>query len=167
MYPQGLGMASKVKDRNSLYETDFFAWTQEQAQLLRERKFDDIDLENLAEEVETVGRSDKHQIESRLEVLIAHLLKWRFQPGSRSPGWRRTIREQRSRIGRVVMESPSLADYPLRARDFVYNAARSAAAEETGIDYTLFPETCPYAIEQILDPEFFPLSLDDEAGAAK
>ena len=78
---------------NDLYATDFYAWTQEQAQLLRDGRFADLDLENLAEEVRSVGVSDKRQIESRLEVLMAHLLKWTYQPGARSQSWTRTIAE--------------------------------------------------------------------------
>lgn len=88
---------------NSLYETDFYAWTQEQARLLRERRWTDLDLENLVDEVESVGRSDKRQIESRLEVLIAHLLKWKYQPGGRGGGgWVGTIFEQRNRLNDLL-----------------------------------------------------------------
>ncbi len=153
-------MATKLSHRNTLYETDFYAWTQHQAQLLRDRRFDDLDLENLAEEVETVGRSDKRQIDSRMEKLIAHLLKWKFQPGARSPSWRRTIRDQLSRIEAIVEDSPSLARYPAERANAVYHAARLAASDETGIDFMLFPEDCPFTPEQILDPEFLPKNPD-------
>src|SRR3978361_112069 len=87
---------AEAQRTNTLYETDFYEWTQEQARLLRERRFDDLDLESLVDEVEGVGRSDKHQIESRVAILLAHLLKWKFQPGGRSSGWAGTIVEQRS-----------------------------------------------------------------------
>src|SRR3954471_24657596 len=93
---------------NDLYEADFYAWTQEQARLLRERRWNDLDLENLIDEVESVGRSDKRQIESRLEVLIAHLLKWKFQPGRRGDSWLDTIFEQRGRLQTLIQDSPSL-----------------------------------------------------------
>lgn len=138
------------------YDTDFFVWCNEQARLVRERRFDELDIENVAEELEMMGRSDKHQIESRLEVLIMHLLKWKFQPGARNPGWNAPISEQRRRIERLVMESPSLRNYPASVAIDLYTAARLEAAKETGIDFTLFPEQCPFTAEQVLDPDFMP-----------
>ena len=141
---------------NSYYDTDFHVWCHEQARLVREGRFNELDIENVAEELESMGRSDRHQIGCRLEVLIAHLLKWRFQPGARSSSWRRTIREQRSRIGMVVEDSPSLKSYPASIALECYNAARLAASDETGVDYTLFPEECLFTHAQILDPDFLP-----------
>jgi Domain of unknown function DUF29 len=141
---------------NDLYEADFYVWTQEQARLLRERRFDDLDLDNLVDEVEGVGRSDKRQIESRLEVLIAHLLKWKFQPGDRGNSWIATICEQRSRLSRIVADSPSLRDFQRQEVFNSYNAARLLAAKETGIAFGLFPEECPFTPEQVLDLEYFP-----------
>lgn len=141
---------------NDLYEADFFEWTQEQARLLRERRWADLDLENLIDEVESAGRSDKHQIESRLEVLIAHLLKWKFQPGGRGSSWIGTIFEQRSRIQCILDDSPSLRPFQLAAVGKVYLAARLLAAKETGIAFGLFPGECPFTPEQVLDREFFP-----------
>jgi hypothetical protein len=141
---------------NALYERDLYTWSQEQARLLRERRFDDLDLENLAEEVRSVGGSEKREIESRLEVLIAHLLKWRYQPGLRSPGWRGTIDEQRRRLARVLRDSPSLRRYPSEVFPDLHLSGRLRAAEETGIDFTLFPEQPPFTIEQVLDPDFLP-----------
>ena len=141
---------------NDLYETDFYAWTQEQARLLRERRWDDLDLENLIEEVESVGRSDKNEIRSRLVVLVAHLLKWRYQPGIRSAGWRGTINEQRYRIAQIVGDSPSLRSYPRSVLIEQYLAARLRASSETGIDFTIFPEQCPFTAEQVLSDDFLP-----------
>ncbi|MFM9942254.1 MAG: DUF29 domain-containing protein [Hyphomicrobiaceae bacterium] len=144
----------------SLYDTDFFVWCHEQARLVRERRFGELDLDNVAEELESTGRSDKHQIRSRLRVLIAHLVKWKYQPGARKPGWRSTIREQRTRIAELIADSPSLKAFPASIAIDCYEAARLAAAEETGIDYTLFPEVCPFTAEQILDPDFLPKEPD-------
>jgi hypothetical protein len=141
---------------NDLYETDFHAWTQQQARLLRERRWGDLDLENIAEEIETLGRSDKRQIESRLEILIAHLLKWKYQPGLRSPSWSGTITEQRLRIGDLLKESPSLKRYPAKVFLRHYLGARLKASVETGIAFELFPEDCPFTIEEALDVDFFP-----------
>src|SRR5579863_9887806 len=90
------------------YDDDFFAWTEEQARLLRAGKFSHLDIENIAEELESMGRSDKREIESRLVVLMAHLLKWQVQIGFRSQSWSATIREQRERIEDLLVESPSL-----------------------------------------------------------
>jgi hypothetical protein len=145
---------------NDLYETDFFAWTQQQAGLLRERRWDDLDLQNLVDEVESVGRSEKSEIESRLEILLAHLLKWKYQPGARSNGWRGTIQEQRRRLGRVLSGSPSLRAYPEIVFDDCYLSGRLLAARETGVDFTLFPEQSPFTLEETLDDSFLPKEPD-------
>jgi hypothetical protein len=141
---------------NDLYERDFFAWTQHQADLLREKRFDDLDLENLIDEVASVGGSEKREIVSRLKVLVAHLIKWRFQPGARSPGWAGTIREQRDRLRMVLDMSPSLKNHPVENLDHAWLSGRLLAAKETGIDFSLFPEKCPFTIEQVLDENFWP-----------
>jgi len=141
---------------NELYQTDFYAWTQEQARLLRERRWDDLDLDNLADEVESVGRSDKRQIESRLEILLAHLLKWKLQPGGRGNSWIGTIFEQRRRLIGLIEESPSLRDFAQKETFNSYPAARLLAARETGIALGLFPEQCPFTPEQVFDVEYFP-----------
>ena len=145
---------------SSLYDTDFSAWCHAQARLLREGRFNALDIVNIAEELEGMARSDIRQIRSRLEVLIAHLLKWKYQPGKRSGSWRGTIAEQRRRIAVVVEDSPSLAAYPTQTAIDAYRAARLLAARETGIDFTLFPATCPFAADQILDDDFLPVEPD-------
>jgi hypothetical protein len=145
---------------NSLYEQDFYAWTQQQARLLRERRWDDLDLENLIDEIESVGGSNKREIENRLTVLMAHLLKWAYQPGIRSASWRATINEQRRRIHLILRDSPSLKKYPALIFADQHLGARLEAASETGIAFELFPEQCPFAIEQALDDNFLP----DEPG---
>lgn len=153
-------LAADAPPREYLYEQDFYAWTQEQAQLLRERRFDDLDLDNLAEEVRSVGGSEKREIENRLKVLLAHLLKWKYQPGARSPGWQGTIREQRSRLLRVLSDSASLHAYPAGVFDDTYLSARLLAAKQAGIDFTLFPEQCPFTLEKTLQDEFWPKEPD-------
>jgi hypothetical protein len=142
--------------RNDLYEADFYEWTQEQARLLRERRWDDLDVENLIEEVASVGRSDKNEIRSRLEILLAHLLKWQYQPGYRSPSWTSTLFEQRGRIISIIEDSPSLAHYPAEQVTRSYMAARLLAAKETGIAFGLFPEECPFPPDRVLDLQYFP-----------
>lgn len=141
---------------NTLYDTDFYAWTQEQAQLLRERRWSDLDLENLVDEVESVGKSEKREIESRMEVLLAHLLKWKFQPGARGSSWRRTILEQRQRLHRLVRDSPSLKGFQTKQVFEMYRASTLIAADETGIALGLFPDQCPFTPDEVLDLNFFP-----------
>lgn len=141
------------------YEEDFALWSAEQAALIRAGKFDRVDLENIAEEIESLGRSDKHQITSRIEVLLIHLLKWERQPEHRSRSWGATIRDQRHAILDLIEESPSLRPYPATVLDKRYERAREKASDEATIYLHLFPETCPYSIEQILDPEFLPGAL--------
>lgn len=149
-----------LAERNKLYERDFFEWSQEQARLLRERRFTDLDLENLVDEVASVGASEKREIESRLEVLIAHLLKWKYQPGARSSRWRGTIEEQRRRIARVLKSSPSLQRYPEEVFEDCHLSGRLRAARETGMDYTLFPDAPPFTAEQALDGDYLPKEPD-------
>lgn len=96
---------------STLYETDFYAWTQQQAAYLRQGKFELLDLENLSEEIESLGRQEKRELRSHLEVLLAHLLKGHYQPEQRSKSWIYTIREQRRRIERHLKENPSLKPY--------------------------------------------------------
>jgi hypothetical protein len=142
---------------NDLYEIDFYVWTQEQARLLRERRWTDLDLNNLVDEVASVGKSEEREIESRLEVLIAHLLKWKFQPGGRGNSWRNTISEQRRRLARIAKDSPSLDNFLKEETVASYRAGRLKAADDTGIAFGLFPEQSPFTTEQVLDPDFFPI----------
>lgn len=145
---------------NTLYDNDFYAWTQEQAALLRAKRWADLDLENLVDEVESVGGSERREINSRLEVLLAHLLKWKYQPGRRVPSWINTISEQRSRLVESIESSPSLRPFMTEAFPKRYGAARLAAEKETGIAFVLFPDECPFTLEQVMNPEFYP----DEPG---
>jgi hypothetical protein len=148
---------TKTKTRpNELYETDFYAWTQEQARLLRERRFDDLDLDNLVDEVESVGSSEKREIRNRLKVLLTHLLKWKFQPGRRGNSWRRTIWEQREVLADILASSPSLQNYLGHAMGAAYRGATVAASEESGLAIGIFPEECPFSSIETLDMEFFP-----------
>jgi hypothetical protein len=143
--------------RNSVaYDDDFFAWTQEQARLLRDGDLSGIDVENLAEEVESMGRSDRREIMSRLIVLLTHMLKWQFQSERRSPSWTDTINEQRTQIDLLLAASPSLQSFSTEAVADAYARARRTAARETNIDPGGFPTLCPYTPEQILSEDFLP-----------
>lgn len=138
------------------YDEDFFAWTEEQARLLRAGELAEIDALNLAEEVESVGRSDRREIRSRLIVLLTHILKWHFQPEARSSGWSGTIREQRDQIELILEDSPSLRPIVTEALSRAYNKARMIACEETALPAATFPIDCPFTPEQILAPDFLP-----------
>ncbi len=138
------------------YEADYARWCAEQGALLREGRLDALDRDNLAEEIESLGRSQEDEIESRLGVLIAHLLKWKFQPAGRSNSWTATIMEQRARIARRLRKNPSLKGHPAKVLDEEYDIGRLSAWGETGLPEATFPASCPFTIEQILDPAFFP-----------
>jgi len=140
----------------SLYDQDLYAWAMRSARLLREGRLDELDREHLAEEIESMGRSELRALESRLAVLLAHLLKWEYQPEQRSKSWRRTLIEQRKGIARLLEDSPSLRP---RLPDLIpgaYDSALRFAADETGLDEGDFRPICPSAVEHILDPDFLP-----------
>ena len=139
---------------STTHEKDLYAWTQEQAQLLKSGQLHQIDWQNIAEEIEDIGRCEKRQLESRLEILIMHLLKWQFQPNLRSRSWQLTIKEQRLRLEKLLQKNPSLQPYLTEAIEDVYPLATISAERETGL--SLFPETCPYTLAEILSPEFLP-----------
>lgn len=145
-----------TRNRPSLYERDFHAWTREQAKALAERRTADVDWANVAEEIESLGASDRREIRSRLTVLLAHLLKWELQPDKRKNGWLASISEARIRIGGVLDDSPSLRRFPAEIVDFEYRHARRKAAMEMRKTLEEVPENCPYRIEDILDDAFMP-----------
>jgi Domain of unknown function DUF29 len=143
--------------RNSVaYEDDFYAWTQEQARLLREGDLADLDTENLAEEIESMGRSVRRELRNRLAVLIMHLLKWSYQPAFRSRSWSSTIAEQRKQVLSLVDESPSLGSLLNRELATIYATALVKASSDTGLAEDSFPTECPYTPEQILSEDFLP-----------
>ena len=138
------------------YEIDFARWSEEQAALLRSGRFDAVDLENVAEEIESLGRSDKREISNRVGVILLHLLKWEFQPPERKPGWLLTLDEQRDSVRKLIKESPSLKRVPGASINQEFEFARRKAAVETGLDLASFPTECPYAAEDLLDLDFLP-----------
>ncbi len=134
----------------SLYDQDFYQWTQEQAGLLKIGALSQLDVENLIEEIESMGKSQKKELISRLTVLIAHLLKWDYQPERRGRSWELTIKAQRVQIRRHISENPSLKSMLLNAVILAYEVATISAAAETGLPESAFPETCPYPVEQLM-----------------
>jgi len=143
-------------DRQSLYERDFCLWLEEQAALLREGRFNDLDLANLIEEIEAMARKDKKAIKSNLVVLLTHLLKHQLRPEQRSSGWRGSIVEHRQRLRDDFEESPSLRPHARQVFARAYADARERASAETGLPLRTFPKSSPYTLKQTLDPKFLP-----------
>ncbi|AFZ57872.1 DUF29 domain-containing protein [Anabaena cylindrica FACHB-243] len=142
---------------STTHDHDFYAWTQEQAHLLRTGQFNQIDFHHIAEEIEDMGRSEKRELESRLEVLLMHLLKWQFQPNLRSRSWQLTIKEQRLRLEKLLAENPSLKSFLADSLDKAYQLATISAERETGL--SLFPDSCPYSLTEIFTIEFLPTDI--------
>ncbi|MGA2590906.1 MAG: DUF29 domain-containing protein [Bryobacteraceae bacterium] len=143
-------------DRSSLYDEDFFEWTRRNAELLRAGQLDQADIGHIAEEIEDMGRRDLKELNSRMRVLLLHLLKRQLQPEKRSRSWDSTIVSQRIEIEDDLKQSPSLrAKLRTEFKDNYEKAVRRAIVE-TGLTRDRFPNECPFTLEQILDPEFLP-----------
>ena len=150
-------LAEKAKASRASYDKDVILWSEEQARLLRARRFAELDLEHLADEIEDVGRSEKRELAKRMAVLLAHLIKWKSHPNDRTNSWRATINDQRKRIALAIKETPSLKTV-IRVADWqegVWLDARGQAWKEMGAGEDL-PEASPWTIEQAADPEFWP-----------
>jgi Domain of unknown function DUF29 len=140
----------------SSYETDFYGWTTRQAMLLRQGRLAEADIDNIAEEIEALGRSEKRELINRLAVLLTHLLKWQLQPGLRSNSWRLTIAEQRNELSEHLEENPSLRPSLDQGVPRAYKKAVLATQKETGLAESVFPATCPFIKAQLFDPAFLP-----------
>jgi Domain of unknown function DUF29 len=140
----------------SLYDSDYFLWSEHQAALLRQGKLTLLDIENLAEEIESLGKSDRRALMSQVSRLLVHLLKWQFQAERRSASWEKSIRSARRSISRILEDSPSLRDAMTARLMKEYDLARRDATRETGLAESEFPDLIPYSNAQILDEEFLP-----------
>lgn len=141
------------------YDSDFYAWTQAQAEALRTKDWPALDLDHLAEEIDSLGRSDRRAIAHQLERLLLHLLKWTRQPDQRARrgrSWRGSVRQARNAVVDLIEESPSLRDYPAQRLALAYQRARRQAHEQTDLPLATFPETCPWMLDQVLDEEWWP-----------
>ena len=145
-----------IEERQSLYERDFYLWLEQQARLLRAGRLDELDLANLLEEIESMGRKDKKAIKSNLVVVLLHLLKHEFQPQRRSRSWLDSILQHRQRLRDDLEESPSLRGHLEAVFLHAYADARARAITQTGLPERAFPQTSPYSLEQALDPKFLP-----------
>ena len=143
---------------HDLYHKDFYAWTEQMTQALKKGALDEVDIEHLVEEVESMGASEFRELRNRLIVLLAHLLKWQYQPDGRSTGWRGTISEQRRRLALLFLDSPSLKNkaYQVLKDDFIISKALRIVTDDTGLTTDQLPRQCPYHLDQLLDDDFFP-----------
>jgi hypothetical protein len=142
--------------RHVSYDDDFHAWTTEQAARLRRDRPATVDWQNLAEEIESLGRSDKRALGSDLKVVLEHLLKWRYRPEKRSESWTDSLEEHRDRIARIIADSPSLAGWPSEVLTAEYSRARRKALKDTKLQPSAIPVVCPFTVEQALDPDYLP-----------
>jgi len=155
-----------MTDLRSLYQTDYSAWADRHAELLRAGRFDELDIEHLLEELADMGRSEREELESRLTVLLAHLLKWQYQFRTLSErwrefkgdSWRATIIEQRERIARRLRKSPGLTSRLDEILREAYEDARALASKESRLAPDTFPDLCPYSLAEMLDEDFYPES---------
>jgi hypothetical protein len=138
------------------YEEDFYGWSMATAALLKERKLTELDFENLIEEIESMGRSEKHQLANRLGVLMAHLLKWQYLPKLRGRSWQGTISGQRIEVQELIKDNPSLSTKVPESMKRGYKRALTIIEKETPLNLTLLPQECPYTIEQCLDDAYYP-----------
>jgi len=139
-----------------LYEQDAYTWALRNAELIRSQRFNEVDWEHVAEEIEAVGKSEWRELESRLIVLLAHLLKWQYQPERRGRSWRATIKEQRQRIDRILATNPGLKPHLDTIVRDAFATGLLVASRETDLDESSFPDLCPYGVEKILDNAFWP-----------
>ena len=143
-----------------LYEQDYYLWLQETSRLLKAREFANLDLENLIEEIESLGRSERNKLISSLRLIYQHLLKWQYQPSKRSKSWSDTISRERDNVSYYIEDTPSLKNLlqDKIALNKAYERGRRDAMRETGI--INLPQNCPYSIEQTLDQNFLPDNLE-------
>lgn len=147
---------------DTLYDRDFYSWALEQAEALRLAAGARIntpaalDWENLAEEIESLGKSQASELDSRYTQLLAHLLKWRYQPEKRSKSWRRTVDQQRIRIDKLLRQNPGLKSAQVEIFREAYPDACKFAASETGLDRSVFPPASPWTLAEATDEDFWP-----------
>ena len=131
------------------YETDFYQWTQQQAALIRQGQFSELDTAHLIDEIEDMGASNRRALGSHVENILMHLLKWQYQPDRRGRSWKSSILKGRNAVDRLLEDSPSLAPQLPALVTAEYRRARKEAESETGLALATFPEQCPFTVDQI------------------
>ena len=145
-------ISAPKKQKIVAYETDFYAWTREQASFLKKGKMDGLDFQNLSEEIESLGKSDKRALRSYLKILLLHLLKIRYQPKKRSKSWDLSVQNARDEIHYILEDSPSLKNLAPKLLQEAYPLAKRDACKETKLKAASFPQECPWEIEEVLTP---------------
>jgi hypothetical protein len=140
----------------TLHAQDLYAWTLTTAALIRTGTWEALDREVLAEEIESVGKRERREVGRQLQTLLSHLLQWCHRPAERVGSRRVPIRAARREIAAVLADSPSLRDQVPGMLLAGYMEARLDTSDATGLPLITFPETCPWTLEQVLDPEFWP-----------
>lgn len=160
---KGDEIITQLPGRESLYHQDFYLWIETICKTIQDGKFNLVDWENVLEELESLGRQEKHQLENRCVVLLEHLLKlayWETEREYNQRGWKGTIREQRQRILRLLKQSPSLKSYLSEVFPQCYLEARNIVIDKTGLSADVFPLEPMFTLEQALDENWLPESLD-------
>lgn len=147
---------SRNVSSSSLHQRDYYLWLNTTIEQLKQRDFDSLDIQRLVEEIEEMGGSLKDALENNLIVVLAHLLKWKYQPDYRSGSWRGSIKEHRRRLLKAMERHPSLKRYFTGILPESYAPALDWAVEETGLSPTQFPAECPFTPDQVLDITFYP-----------
>ena len=151
---QGAAGPATLEKERAGYDSDFYSWSQEQGRLVREGRWGEVDRENVAEEIESLGREQFNKLESAFRVLLLHMLKWDFQPERRSRSWSVTIATQRIELEDVLADNPGLKPRLNEAIARGYRKARLAAANETELSLKTFPETCQYSFNDLTSRPF-------------
>jgi hypothetical protein len=147
---------SSTTNTTNLYNRDYYLWLEHTAQLIKEGKFSEVDVANLVEEIEDMGRSEKRAVKSNLVILLLHLLKYKYQPAKKTNSWKASIREHRRRLRDDFQVSPSLKRYFEEVFDECYQDAREQAADETGLPKDTFPTESPFTPPETLNPDYLP-----------
>jgi hypothetical protein len=145
------GTATMQTTIQTLYDTDFYGWTLQQVELLRSEQWEQVDLANVIEEIESLGKQQRQELRNRLGVLLGHLLKWRYQADARSKSWWATIREQREEIQQLLADNPSLKPYLTEAIDLGYRKGINLVIKETPLYPDDLPQQCPFSDSELFD----------------
>ena len=146
----------------ALYDTDLYAWANTNAELLRQGKYQQVDIAHLIEEIEDMGKSEQRGMSSHFKNLLMHMLKWQYQPVLRNNSWLLTINNSRDQLSELIQENPRLSDLPESTIDTIYIKARRDAALETSLPLSIFPATCPYTFAQALTEDWLPSLIDSK-----